>query len=108
MDFILAQIFGGIALILVCIGYFLKSKSGFLIIQVVADFFYALAFFVVDAFVAGVITIISLFRCVYLYFAEKKHFKNTTYFLFVFVGLYIITTFIFTPFKIILYPISYW
>ena len=95
MNFILAQVFGSIALILVAIGYFAKSKSGFLIYQVVADFFYALAFFVVDAWTAGIITIISMIRCIYLYFQDKKNFKYNTYYLLGFVSLYILTTILF-------------
>lgn len=95
MSFVLAQVFGGIALILVAIGYFTKSKSSFLIYQVIADFFYALAFFVVDAWTAGIITIISMIRCIYLYFQEKKNFKYNTYYLLCFVSLYVLTTCLF-------------
>ena len=102
MNFILAQIFGIIALILVCIGYFLKTKSRFMIIQIIANFFYASAFFVVNAYVGAIITTISIFRCIYLYFAEKKSFKYTLHFLPIFVALYITTTILFwsTPFDI--------
>ena len=46
MEFVWAQVLGFIALILICIGYFLKEKSKFLIIQIVSNFFYAAAFFV--------------------------------------------------------------
>lgn len=95
MEFILAQIFGAIALILVCIGYFLKTKSGFMIIQIIANFFYALAFFVVGAYVGASIVTISIFRCGYLYFAEKKSFKYTLHFLLIFVALYVVMTIVF-------------
>ncbi len=95
MNFILAQILGGIALILVCIGYFLKTKSAFMIIQTIANFFYASAFFVVGAYVGAGLVMISLFRCVYLYVVEKKSFKYTLHFLPIFIVLYIITTIIF-------------
>lgn len=95
LEFILAQILGGIALILVCIGYFLKTKSAFMIIQTIANFFYASAFFVVGAYVGAGLVMISLFRCIYLYVAEKKSFKYTLHFLPIFIGLYIVTTIIF-------------
>ena len=92
MRFILAQIFGGIALILVCIGYFLKKKSQFMILQVISNFFYASAFFVVGAYVGAGITIISIFRCIYLYLSEKKNFQYTLHLLPIFIILYIIMT----------------
>ena len=95
LEFILAQILGGIALILVCIGYFLKTKSAFMIIQTIANFFYASAFFVVGAYVGAGLVMISLFRCIYLYVAEKKSFKYTLHFLPIFIALYIVTTIIF-------------
>ena len=95
MEFILAQILGGIALILVCVGYFLKKKSHFLIIQTVANFFYAGAFFVVGAYVGAGLVVVSIFRCVYLYIAEKYSFKYTVHFLPIFIVCYIIITIIF-------------
>lgn len=95
LEFILAQIFGFVALILVCIGYFLKSKTSFLLITVVANFFYALAFFVVGAFVGGALTFISIGRCLYLYFAEKHNFKYKLHFLSLFIILYVASTIIF-------------
>lgn len=95
MEFWLAQIFGGVALILVCISYFLKSKPKFLIFQAVADIFYAGAFFVVDANVGAAITVISIFRCIYIYFADKNHFKHTLSILPIFIILYLIATIVF-------------
>lgn len=95
MEFILAQIFGGIALVLVCIGYFFKTKSALMIIQIIANFFYAGAFFVVGSYVGAGLTMISLLRCVYLYFAEKKHFKYTLHMLPIFIILYTTITIIF-------------
>ena len=95
MNFILAQILGGIALILVCIGYFLKNKSSFMITQIIANFFYASAFFVVSAYVGAAIVMISLFRCIYIFIAEKKSFKYTLYFMPIFIVLYIAMTIIF-------------
>lgn len=100
MEFILAQILGGIALILVCIGYFLKTKSSLMIIQAVANLFYAGAFFAVGAYVGAGLVVISIFRCIYLYIAEKKNFKYTLHFLIIFIALYTSITIFFwkTPF----------
>lgn len=103
MEFVLAQILGGIALILVCVGYFLKKKSHFLIIQTVANFFYSAAFLVVGAYVGAALVMISIFRCIYLYFAEKHSFKYTLHFLPFFILCYLVMTIVFwdSPFDFI-------
>ena len=85
LGIIFAQVCGFVALILVGVSYFCKSKSKFHICQTIADVFYGLAYFCVNSYVAGVITIISATRCVYLYFAEKYNFKYTYHFLSLFV-----------------------
>lgn len=95
MGFIIAQILGAVALILVCIGYFLKDKSVFMIIQAVSNIFYASAFFAVEAYVGACIVLVSVFRCIYIYFAEKKEFKYKFHLLPVFVGLYVVVLFVF-------------
>ena len=95
MEFILAQIFGTIALILVSIGYFFKSKSEFLLAQTLANVFYACAFFVSKAYVGAIIVVISIFRCIYLHLAEKYNFKYKVHFLPIFIILYSITTILF-------------
>ena len=94
-DFVLAQIFGGIALIIICIGYFVKRKSTFLLTQVAGNFFYAMAFFVVEAYVGFALVMISLFRCIYIYLCEKYSFKYMIHFLSIFIVMYIVTTIIF-------------
>ncbi len=103
MGFIIAQISGIIALILVAISYFVKLKPTFLTLQMVADVFYAGSFFAVDAYVGGIITTISIFRCIYIYWAEKTNFKYTVHFLFVFIAMYVVVTIRFwqTPYDII-------
>ena len=73
MEYILSQVFGSVALVLVCIGYFFRKKSHFLFIQIVADIFYAASYMLLGVFSAGVITIISTLRCVLLYFYETKN-----------------------------------
>jgi len=92
MEFVLAQVLGVIALIILSIGYFVKDRFKFLLIQVIANFFYASAFVVIGTYVAGVITFISLARCLYLFLAEKYSFKYTYYFLPVFIVGYILST----------------
>ena len=92
MEFIISQVLGFIALILVCIGYFVKGRQTFLLIQIVANIFYSGAFLVQSSLVGGIITLISTLRCVYLLICEKKNFQKTLYFLPVFIVLYVVTT----------------
>ena len=103
MNFILAQVLGLFALISVCIGYFLKQKPHFLISQIIGNLFYSLAFFVVEAYVGGVLVMVSLARCIYLYYAEKYNFKYTKPLLSIFIVLFITFGIIFydTPYDFI-------
>lgn len=95
MEFILAQAFGGIALVIVCVGYFLRSKAKFMITQVLSDVFYSLAFFVVGEFVGGSIVCVSILRCIYIYIAESKNFKYMHHFLPIFIAAYVVLTAVF-------------
>lgn len=103
MAFVLAQLLGLCALIIVCIGYFLKDKPKFLISQVIGNFFYASAFLVVGAYVGGILVMVSLVRCIYLYYAEKHNFKYTKQVLPIFIVLFISLGLIFwdTPYDFI-------
>ncbi len=95
MEFILAQVFGGIALVIVCVSYFLKSKGSFLVSQIISDVFYSLAFFVVGEFVGGSIVCVSILRCIYIYFAENKNFKYMHHLLPIFIAAYVVLTAVF-------------
>ena len=79
VQFIISQIFGGIALILVCISYFL-SKNKFLFFQIVANLFYGAAFLVSLSLVAGINTIISILRCLLILYYEKQNKDFPIYF----------------------------
>ncbi len=71
-QFIISQVLGGIALILVCISYFCNKKV-FLIFQTVANVFYGSAFLVSLSLVAGINTFISMTRTALFYFYERKN-----------------------------------
>ena len=73
MEYILSQVFGFVALILICISYFVRKKTHFLAMQIVADIFYAASYMMLGVLSAGTITIISTFRCVFLYLCEAKN-----------------------------------
>ena len=90
MEFIIAQILGGIALVLVCIGYFVKQKPLFLILQIIANVFYGGAFLILNSLSAGIITLVSTLRCIYIFVAEKYKFKYIFHFLFIFFSAYIV------------------
>ncbi len=72
VGFILAQILGFIALILVCISYSFNSKKNFLAYQILANIFYSASFLSLGVFVGGLNTIISIIRVAVLYIYEKK------------------------------------
>lgn len=103
--YILSQAFGIIALIIVCIGYFVKKKSTFLMFQIFADIFYSASFLFINVLGAGVITIISTIRCVVFYFIDKKNPKLSLYFVPMFFALYIATAIIFWTSWIDIVPI---
>ena len=105
MDFYFAQAMGLIALIVVSIGYFLKDLSKFLVTQAIVNFFYAIAFLIVQTYVGATIFFISFARCLYLVIAEKKEFKYTNHCLFVFILLYIVATIVFWSGWIDIFPL---
>ena len=86
---IISYVLGGIGLVLVCYSLFSKKKTNFLLIQVIANAFYGGSYIAIEAYVAGIITLVSILRCVFLYFAEKKEFKYTHYVLPIFVLAYV-------------------
>lgn len=95
-NFILTQILGGVALILVCFSYFVKNKKYFLLIQVFANIFYAGAFLFQNLFVAGFNTIVSIVRTAifYLYFKSDKN-NIPIYVPLIFTGIYILNFIVF-------------
>lgn len=96
-NFILTQIFGGIALILVCISYFVKNKIRFLAVQIFANVFYASAFLFQHLFVAGFNTLISIIRTAvfYCYFVKKPDKEIPMFIPLIFVGFYSVNFIIF-------------
>ena len=95
MLYILSQVSGYIALILIAISYFCKNKKYFLIYQTIADICYAIAYLFINVWVAGIITILSSFRCIVFYVCEKKDINHKNISLPIFILGYIIITAIF-------------
>lgn len=105
MDFILSQVFGGIALLLSGISYFVSSKRLFLFIQLVLNIFYALSFIIVGIYGAGFETILFTVLVFIVYYFEKMNEKVPILYLFVFSLLYIIVGIMFFKEYIEIIPI---
>ena len=73
-SFFISQILGFIALMLICYSYFMTKKNNLLILQIMANIFYAFAFIIVEAYSGGIVILISTVRCVEIYFLEKKNY----------------------------------
>lgn len=87
---IYAQIFGLIALILLFISYQQKNKQKFLYIQIFANIFYAIQYFLLFALSAMISSIISIIRTVIFHNNEKKGKTNSIFLLLFFELIFII------------------
>lgn len=83
--YILSQICGLISLVIFCYSYFTKSKTSFLIYQSIGNFFYASSFIIVNAYVAGFVTIFSTVRTITFYFCQKYNYSHSILILFAFI-----------------------
>ena len=90
MEFIISQILGVVSCILLCISYFYRKKAAFLLYQLASDLFCGLSFICLRVLSAGIITLISILKCIYLYFCEKTNFKYKYYFLSIFMVAYVV------------------
>lgn len=89
-SFILSQIFGLLALVLVCFSYYFNNKKLFFAYQIIANVFYSASFLCLNVFVGGINTIISTFRVTILFLLEKKNINPPflLYLMFAFLYLY--------------------
>ena len=95
MDFILAQIFGLIALVLVCLSYSFNSKKVFLLYQIASNIFYAMSFLTLGVLVGGINTLISITRVTCLFFFERVQKVPPRFIYFIFAFTYLISGIIF-------------
>ena len=89
MNFFLAQVLGFIALFLSCEAVFKTKKNVFLVYEALVDIFYALSYLVLGVWGAGVISVLSMFAMLALFYFQKKKSKYTLLILLVFCILYI-------------------
>lgn len=70
--FIIAQVIGGIVLILTVISIQFKTKEKILICQIIANTLIAIQYFLLNALTGGVVAIINTIRCIIFYYYKKK------------------------------------
>lgn len=86
--FILSQVLGLVALVLVSISYFKQKKHEFLILQTIANIFYSFAFLAQSVYMGFVLAFIAIIRA-FIFFLFEKHHKQIPIWLIVFfVALY--------------------
>lgn len=81
--FILAQVFSGIALVLMVWSFQVSKRLKILCLQLPANFFYALSYFCLSSFAGGVGVCISLIRTFVILMYEIKN-KRCPFYLFIF------------------------
>ena len=89
MNFIISQVMGGIALILVFISYFLNNKIHFLIFYIIGNIFSALSYIFINSLVAGINICFSIIRFIFLYIYDRQEKKIPWFYLPIFSFLYI-------------------
>lgn len=72
MDFIIAQIIGGFALLLSIISFQQKNRSKILLVQIFSTIFYSLHFFLLTAFTGAAMNLITVFRSYVFYHKDNK------------------------------------
>ena len=88
--FIFAQIFGGIATLILCLSYVVKSKKGFLLMGLFGDIMYGMSFLFVGSWSAGVIALLSCLQFFFVYYFEKRNKKLPKIIASVFIVMFIV------------------
>lgn len=83
--FLIAQIIGGIVLILTVISVQFKTKEKILLCQILANVLIAIQYFLLNALTGAVVSVINVIRCLIFYFYKKKNMKPSVFFLVVFI-----------------------
>lgn len=89
--FIVAQIIGGIVLILTIVSVQFKTKEKILLCQIIANILIAIQYFLLNALTGAVVSIINVVRCIIFYFYKKKNMKPSIIFLIIFIIIAIIS-----------------
>ncbi len=75
VNFIFAQILGGMATLILCLSYVVKSKKGFLLLGLLGDIAYGMSFLFVGSWSAGAIALLSCLQFFFVYHYDKKNKK---------------------------------
>ena len=70
--YVLANIIGVFAIITWTLSIQNKERKNILIFQILANVFYSIQYFLLNAFTAGMTNLLSIFRCLIFYFEEKR------------------------------------
>ena len=84
MAFIIAQICGGIALILTVIGVQFKTKEKIVMCSILANIVVAFQFLLLNALTGAIISILNTIRCTTFYIYKKKDLKPSLIVLLIF------------------------
>lgn len=89
MIYIIAQIFGFFAILFWALSIQNKNKKDVLAFQIYASLFYAINFFLLDAYSAFIIDLIAVARLYMFYIDEKKHgeIRKSLLYIFLFITL---------------------
>ena len=91
MAFVLAQICGGIVLLLTVISVQFKSKEKIVMCFALANIVAAIQFFLLNALTGAVISILNTIRCIVFYLYKKKNLKPSILVLIIFEAFAIIS-----------------
>lgn len=95
MRFLISQIFGFTALFFSCEAVFKKNKFIFFVMEALVDIFYALSFFMLNVWGAGILSLISMLAMMIIYYLQKNNSKFDLPVLLIFVGIQIIVGLLF-------------
>ena len=84
MKFVLAQVFGLIALLLTVISVHFRNKRDIVLCFVLANLVVAIQFFLLNAITGGIMSIINAVRCFVFYIYNKNNLKPSLIILFLF------------------------
>ena len=82
--FIIAQIMGGLVLILTVISVHFKTKERVVLCFIFANIFCSIQYFLLGAITGGVISILNTIRCLVFYLYKKKNIKPSLTILLIF------------------------
>ena len=75
-NFLLAQIFIGISALLYGLSLLLKQKTKLLFLQIISSCFFVTQYFLLEAYIGGIVAGLEMLRSVVFYFIDKKFNTN--------------------------------